>query len=364
MREKPPTRRSTLVSGSISLLAGLVLPGEDFAASPKVKALSTRLEQIPPYGFAPLEFAEAPPLTDQPYAISLQGANPAIANYISACKAEIAKHVWPRYDPISAQWVGAAGTDAVEVSRDDIDLIVQVRPLLQNTISSFSTAPAKHFGLFRAEDNLAGEDNCGVSLGAFHSGRTLLEYTAGVQDGPAIALAALMSHGDHRRPIATALANLKHQFQRPRPHQMAYLLGRANFTCVRAKTSFTPSLPSGHCLEALASGAVAYSTLLHSLTPELKGAFSQYLVDIGDRRVFAGVHYATDNVASWYCSLLFCDLLSSTSATETRAFIWSAIREKSAVYRTLVKFSTHSRAIEARIRWLHAHVRAFGLPVE
>ena len=61
----------------------------------------------------------------------------------------------------------------------------------------------------------------------------------------------------------------------------------------------------------------------------------QYMVDIGDRRVFAGVHYPSDNLASWFCALRLCDHFFSTAGQDAKTLMWEAISQHSAVYKAM-----------------------------
>lgn len=110
------------------------------------------------------------------------------------------------------------------------------------------------------------------------------------------------------RAIQPAIWDIKEHFQRPRPWTAATALGVDGFRWVVAggffvtHTGVHPSLLSGHCIQGILGGCSVYDGLL-----ELGGqpdrarirAIQKYMVDWGDRRVFAGVHYMTDNIASW-----------------------------------------------------------------
>lgn len=63
-------------------------------------------------------------------------------------------------------------------------------------------------------------------------------------------------------------------------------------------------------------------------------ALEQFGVDIGDRRVFAGVHYPSDNLSSWILALR----LGREVFADPRVwlFLAEAIQKRSAVYQTLV----------------------------
>jgi len=59
----------------------------------------------------------------------------------------------------------------------------------------------------------------------------------------------------------------------------------------------------------------------------------QFTVDIGDRRVFAGVHYPSDNLSSWYTALkLIPHVFTEPTDAWVRDFLWKAIDLRSIVF--------------------------------
>jgi hypothetical protein len=126
----------------------------------------------------------------------------------------------------------------------------------------------------------------------------------------------------------------KELFQRPRPYQAAYLLNRP-YSFELARSSMTPSMLSGHGLTGVVGRCGGYMTsrLRHQLE-DVGGAvaeFQQYAVDIGDRRVFAGVHYPSDSIGSWFVSLRLCDHMFGEAGDVAKGFMREAI-SKSAVF--------------------------------
>ena len=95
------------------------------------------------------------------------------------------------------------------------------------------------------------------------------------------------------RPI---IMNLKHQYNRPRPEQLAERLG-FKVNVVKTKTHQTPAYPSGHTAYA-AMGAY----LLADIYPELSSDFFKKIGEAGLARCLQGVHYPSDNEASMVIS--------------------------------------------------------------
>jgi len=92
------------------------------------------------------------------------------------------------------------------------------------------------------------------------------------------------------------IMNLKHQYNRPRPEQLAERLG-FKVNVVKTKTHQTPAYPSGHTAYA-AMGAY----LLADMYPELSSDFFRKIGEAGLARCLQGVHYPSDNEASMVIS--------------------------------------------------------------
>lgn len=95
------------------------------------------------------------------------------------------------------------------------------------------------------------------------------------------------------RPI---IMNLKHQYNRPRPDQLAKRLG-FNVNVVKTKTHHTPAYPSGHTAY---TAMAAY--LLADMYPDLSSDFFRRIGEAGLARCLQGVHYPSDNEASMVIS--------------------------------------------------------------
>ena len=96
--------------------------------------------------------------------------------------------------------------------------------------------------------------------------------------------------------IYPVIMNLKYQYNRPRPEQLAERLG-FKVNVVKTKTHQTPAYPSGHTVYA-AIGAY----LLADMYPELSSDFFRKIGETGLARCLQGVHYPSDNEASMVIS--------------------------------------------------------------
>ena len=119
--------------------------------------------------------------------------------------------------------------------------------------------------------------------------------------------------------------------QRPRAYQISILLGYDWFTHQHAKSAVTPSMISGHCIEAMMGGIAAFYRAREIGTPSAAlAALAQHTVDAGDRRVLAGVHYPSDNISSWLTGLLLCPHVCSNN--DGASWMWQSITTKSMIY--------------------------------
>ena len=95
------------------------------------------------------------------------------------------------------------------------------------------------------------------------------------------------------RPI---IMNLKYQYNRPRPVQIAERLG-FKVNVVETKTHQTPAYPSSHTTYA---AMAAY--LLSDMYPNLSSDFFRRIGEAGLARCLQGVHYPSDNEAAMVIS--------------------------------------------------------------
>ena len=152
---------------------------------------------------------------------------------------------------------------------------------------------------------------------------------------------------------------LKSRMQRPRAYQMSAILGVLDFSHHDAESAATPSMISGHCLQGLVAATGAFVDHMNRLgeVPDAAAHLQQWGVDHGDRRVFAGVHYPSDNISSWYilAQASRCNLFGDFGA-EARAFMKEAVTTKSHVYQAMDNHCTHNATSPycVPLRKLHA----------
>jgi len=133
--------------------------------------------------------------------------------------------------------------------------------------------------------------------------------------------------------------HIKALLQRPRPYQAALMIGYPHFINEVTQTGLTPSACGGHCVQGVLGIGGVYEYFIQSgvdLQEKSQDSLKLYAVDIGDRRVMAGIHYPSDNLSSW---ILFMNLADRVYRNpKIKCWIWHAIRHRSFVYQTILKF--------------------------
>jgi hypothetical protein len=167
--------------------------------------------------------------------------------------------------------------------------------------------------------------------------------------------------------VGTLDLQLKQRFQRPRAHQVAFLQNRTNYNYRWARTANTPSLVSAHCLQASLGGCTAYVALASDLSGNTKSltSLAQFTVDIGDRRNYAGVHYPSDNLASWYVAFKLIPQVFTTEEQKLNPalFLWLALNLRSDVFKAIQSYNK-SRRGESPYAKMLAEIEKMGKEAE
>lgn len=155
--------------------------------------------------------------------------------------------------------------------------------------------------------------------------------------------------------LVPSIFDIKAHFQRPRPWTAAVGLNVVGFRWVTAywqtHTGLHPSLISGHCIQGILGACSVFDSLISQSEPisdVRKRAIQKYMVDWGDRRVFAGVHYMTDNISSWTLARkLIPHLFRNGSAIEALAV--DAITRHSEVFKDIVENFPHQSSARSML---------------
>src|SRR4030095_413761 len=128
---------------------------------------------------------------------------------------------------------------------------------------------------------------------------------------------------DFDSKLGSLQLQLKQKFQRPRPCQVAFIQRRRQFQHLYSRLGSHASFISGHCIQGCLGGTSAYLLIGTVLDFASIDILKQFTVDIGDRRVLAGVHYPSDNLGSWYTAFkLLPHVLDSSVLPRARSFLW------------------------------------------
>jgi hypothetical protein len=257
----------------------------------------------------------------------------------------LASFLWPRWK--GGKWTGdVAAGNALTLA--DLRLMEGLAAQLERTIPGTAVS---HRAMFVAED-----DDPPQASG-------LLIYAPDVNERLLRSFMPLLKEGGMKL-AAPASLELKHRIQRPRPYQTAFMLRPDKaFAYLVAHSATTPSMVSGHCLQgslALVNVVVRFEYLIRrELDAKTLGSIQSFLIDGGDRRVFAGVHYPSDNVSSWFTALRLCrhfvfdDMTDPqgirNQRTRAREVLWTAVREKSAVYQAMLNDASSTKSPYAAV---------------
>lgn len=259
---------------------------------------------------------------------------------------DLSRLLWPVYNPNAGDWTGEAKLRAVELTLADLRLLPQLRQHLTDQPESPARDPycRPHSRFFEAED---------ARLQIHPNLR--LNYDRTAADDLVTAAPRLFESGWGQKGPNHLVFWFKNNLQRPRPYQAAMILNAADFRHELAATALHPSMISGHCFAALA-GLAGIAEGLPSMPQTSVTALQQYAVDIGDRRVMAGVHYPSDNLATW---LVFLDMCSHVCREERiKQILWTAVTERSLVYRAIRDALDAGIGDAYRPAWDELHRRA------
>jgi PAP2 superfamily len=226
----------------------------------------------------------------------------------------LADLIWPRWDEITNDWCSdAARAGMAKLTRQDIDVCVDVHEC--RCVYPVGNKSHTHKDLFKYED---------VGANFETSVRIYLQGLKTGDIGNIITIIVDSLSGAHEPGMLTVI--FKGRFRRPRPYAAALLLGASNFKhWLMATSSLHPSFPSGHAFQGLVGVTCGWLQLDKPAQKATAAVAQQLAIDIGDRRVFAGVHYPSDNFASWYLALQMAPLIWPSNSSDAIKFMKQAI---------------------------------------
>jgi hypothetical protein len=274
----------------------------------------------------------------------------------------VADHIWPKWD--GGHWVGDAAAHMEDETRRELELAVDSFHRGNEGLGTLAESPVvaaapdlklqPHLWHYEIEDAVvrdvkykylpATEKKSFDYLASSTIGSNYLDYHPR-DSGFDIAWFEKMFWG-RMRGLQPPIWDIKEVFQRPRPWMIATALGVEDFRWVTGDgithTGIHPSITSGHCIQGVLGGCSVFEAMLERSHETGKGlsmhdlsALKQYMVDWGDRRVFAGVHYMTDNIASWVLARRLIPHLFR-NPVQVEAFAVDAIVRHSRVFDEIV----------------------------
>ncbi|MEL7115933.1 MAG: phosphatase PAP2 family protein [Pseudomonadota bacterium] len=284
--------------------------------------------------------------------------------FVQARTNEFAEHLWPIWDPNTARWVGGAAANMEEATKAELEICKREfhdKNILEDfpdtpLVARANLAPKNHLWHYQVEDFIGYDAGFADDTTANTPIANIVFY-----DPNQTSEEAWKAFGKSSGRKASGLFALKLTFQRPRPYTAAMALQvdvpRFRTASRHIHTGMHPSFPSGHCAQGLLIGAGMIDDVL---TDDPKAnvnvdAIMQYGVDFGDRRVFAGVHYPTDNIASWVNAILLSRLIY-TGSNDIQSIIRNAIKTQSAVYKLIDKHYRDVPALKPAVDYMDRHI--------
>lgn len=270
---------------------------------------------------------------------------------------KISQSIWPKWDVTSMQWVGGAQDRADEISALELKLlqsefqkpgnfILQQQPICPTAQSEISS----HATLYELEDSTLRTSS------KFKPAEILSHYGP---DLPETHLkVASEAFKDYGKKKIKGLFWFKGQFQRPRPNHAALCFAELDYVSEIAYTGMHSSIISGHSLIGALMMCFVYESWLDAglkIENSHLIALSHFGMDHGDRRVFAGVHYPSDNLASW---ALASDLIPKifNHANIISSFLKNAISKRSVVFDLINTHYKKHEALKPLVAYMEAEI--------
>lgn len=283
--------------------------------------MKTNPDNLPPYGVMEISLEDdmADPIPEAWIALSGDKVK-AKAEYdpwVAQLIADLSSMLWPTYNRELGKWAHPPSVALVDA---DFELFKILQPKMGEEVKGLAREKTKHEVFFAEEDDEA-----------IIFGHRYERYDPSLPVYLRETLTDTLWTGCDRK-MGGMHIQVKQELQRPRPYQVAFI-EKLDFHHVWAKSGGTPAMISGHCLQGITGVCSAYLLFGRHLDSVSVDTLKQFMVDIGDRRVFGGVHYPSDNLSSWYTAFkLIPHVVEPSSVPAAMQFMWEGITKKSEVY--------------------------------
>jgi hypothetical protein len=239
--------------------------------------------------------------------------------------------LWPEFVPGVAKWRGKSASNMGALTDADFDILLSIQSSVPLELDRYVQTPACPVGSYTHKDLYLMEDGSISDWGT---------YYAGAYDSKTPHLSSAVNRiivSSFLRKVAITDMRFKFFLQRPRPYQMSMVRRKTKYHYFSSYTATTPSMICGHCLDALMTVGAIMERIIsggEDLSDESWQALEQFSVDVGDRRVMAGLHYPSDALSSWLVALRLANHVFKDKNIKRR--LWSAISKRSFVYGLIV----------------------------
>ena len=249
--------------------------------------------------------------------------------------------LWPEYLPDKQKWEGESAKNMRALTIADLDVMAAI----QEDPEGLELARVPRSKLRSADCPI--QDELFLLEDSEQFAEAYEHYDRGISEVVSTPTMTELRTQAMRSKVSSVSMQFKSFLQRPRPYQTSLLLGRMEFWSRYAASADSPSMSSGHSLQGVLAVGGILERLLYDETLIGTGdvekslvALQQWAVDLGDRRVLAGVHYPSDNLASWLIFLRLADRVYVNREVKRR--IWLAITEQSYIYQQICRASENA----------------------
>lgn len=320
-----------------------------------------RLPNFPPYGFLPQHFQDfntAIPVTD-----FLPGDPDRQKKWEAFFEDTLGifnQYLWPRWETSLGGWVFGKNVVTLDQMNDLTEADFRVFERMasvdrQRGLQQLPKANRRTLGCLTHEGLFVQEDGRRKTIDQTDFGDGFQSYSRDLDADICLVARKLMEAAMLNKDLGAGASvgiPFKAKLQRPRAYQIALMAGFDAFRNERANTAPSPSMINGHAAQGIVGTCGLVERLLNEGREFDREAAAQFMVDVGDRRVMAGVHYPSDNIASWMLCLRLAKFIFRSHVRELVHLMWQGISKQSIVFAAIekdIEILQHERRTSAYI---------------